>query len=164
MSLPRWFSRFVQKTVILVAVIMMSKLSFAQVVTQPNSPQPPLPTVRIKAGMFFITAELAREPSQRAMGLMWREKMPADHGMLFVFERADGHCFWMRNTPLALTIAWIADDGTIVSLADMQPKTEQSHCPIAPTRYALEMNQGWFAKKGLKEGSKLRAEGLFGSP
>lgn len=145
----RAFVCFLQRAALTISLLAMLQLSFAQV-TQQNSPQPPLPTTRIKAGMFVITAEVAKEPSQRAMGLMWREKMPADHGMLFVFDRADGHCFWMRNTPLPLTIAWIADDGTIVSLADMQPKTEQSHCPLAPARFALEMNQGWFAKKGSK--------------
>jgi uncharacterized membrane protein (UPF0127 family) len=157
----RAFVFLLQYAALTVSLATMPQLGFAQA-SQQNSPQPALPTTRIKAGMFVITAEVAKEPSQRAMGLMWREKMPADHGMLFVFDRADGHCFWMRNTPLPLTIAWITDDGTIVSLADMQPKSEQSHCPSVPARFALEMNQGWFAKKGLKQGSKLRAEGLFG--
>ncbi len=130
--------------------------------TSPDGPQPPLPTIKIKAGMFIATAELAKEPGQRSMGLMNRKTMEPDHGMLFVFDRADGHCFWMRNTLLPLSIAWLSEDGTIVTIAEMQPKSEDNHCPTAAAKYALEMNQGWFKKKGLKVGSKLKAPPLFG--
>jgi uncharacterized protein len=126
-----------------------------------SQPQAPLSTIKIKAGPHIITAEVAQEPSERAMGLMLRPTMPANHGMLFVFDRADIHCFWMRNTLLPLTIAWITDDGRIVDFADMQPQSDQSHCPKAPARFALEMNKGWFAAKGIKIGSTLAAEGVF---
>jgi uncharacterized membrane protein (UPF0127 family) len=75
--------------------------------------------------------------------------------MLFVFDEPSRLCFWMKNTLLPLTAAFIADDGTIVNLEDMKPKTLDSHCAIKPVRYVLEMNKGWFAKKGLKAGAKL---------
>ncbi len=126
-----------------------------------TEPQPTLATTKIKAGMHIITAELAREPRERATGMMWRTQMEPNHGMLFVFERADVHCFWMRNTLLPLSIAWIADDGTIVDIAEMTAKSEQNHCPKGPARFALEMNKGWFSAKGLKAGSKLTAADLF---
>ena len=64
-------------------------------------------------------------------------------------------CFWMKNTLLPLTAAFVADDGSIVNLADMQPQTEDSHCSTKPVRYVLEMNQGWFAKRGIQAGAKL---------
>jgi hypothetical protein len=75
--------------------------------------------------------------------------------MLFVFEDKSQQCFWMRNTIVPLTIAFIEDDGTIAQLADMAPKTEVNHCSQKPVRYALEMEQGWFAKRGLAAGAKI---------
>jgi uncharacterized membrane protein (UPF0127 family) len=86
---------------------------------------------------------------------MWRKEMPAQEGMLFVFEQAAGQCFWMRNTLIPLTAAFIADDGTIVNLADMQAQSDTSHCSGQPVRFVLEMNQGWFAKRGIRAGQKL---------
>lgn len=87
---------------------------------------------------------------------MHRKDMPTNEGMLFVFEQASEQCFWMKNTLIPLTAAFIADDGTVVNLADMQPLVLDSHCSAAPVRYVLEMNQGWFAKRGIKAGSKLK--------
>jgi uncharacterized membrane protein (UPF0127 family) len=81
--------------------------------------------------------------------------MPQQEGMLFVFEEPSLQCFWMKNTLLPLTAAFVADDGTIVNLADMKPQTTNSHCSTKPVRYVLEMNQGWFAKKGIKAGARL---------
>jgi len=121
-----------------------------------------LPTITLRAGMHQIQAQLAIEPEQRAIGLMHRRDMPQQEGMLFVFESRETQCFWMKNTPLPLTIAFLADDGRIVSLADMQPHDETSHCSKEPVRFALEMNQGWFAKRGLKPGMKLQGK-PFGS-
>ena len=128
-----------------------------------DAPQPPLPTVRLTAGgMHIIQAEVARSMSERATGMMWRTEMPVNAGMLFVFEDLSQHCFWMRNTLLPLSIAFIADDGTVVSLADMEPRSTKEHCAAKPVRYALEMNQGWFAKRGIKPGSRLQG-GPFSS-
>lgn len=114
-----------------------------------------LPVTALSAGMHRITAEVARTPGERAIGLMHRSSMPTHHGMLFVFEEPGVHCFWMRNTRLPLSIAFLGDDGSVVNIADMQPHSEVSHCPKQPVRYALEMNQGWFAKRGLKPGSRI---------
>jgi hypothetical protein len=118
--------------------------------------QPQLQTTALQAGMHMIRAEVARTPLQQQTGLMFRREMGPNEGMLFVFDQPGPRCFWMRNTLLPLTIAYIADDGGIVDLIDMQPLSEQSHCSSRPVRYALEMNQGWFAKRGIKPGFKLR--------
>lgn len=117
--------------------------------------QPPLPTVRLTAGFHVITAEAATTPASRAVGLMFRESLAPNHGMLFVFRDKETQCFWMRNTPLPLTIAFIDDDGTIVQLADMAPHSEASHCSRKPVRYALEMEQGWFDKRGVNPGTRI---------
>ena len=119
-------------------------------------PQFNLSRVELGAGMHRIDAQVAKAPHERQIGLMNRRTMPQQEGMLFVFEQPATQCFWMKNTPLPLTAAFIADDGTIVNLADMQPLVEDSHCSSKPVRYVLEMNQGWFDKKGLKAGSQLR--------
>jgi uncharacterized membrane protein (UPF0127 family) len=114
-----------------------------------------LPVVPLQAGMHLIQAEVASSPQQRAIGLMHRTAMPANAGMLFVFEQPGVQCFWMKNTLLPLTIAFLADDGTIVNLADMAPRALDSHCSAKPVRLALEMNVGWFAKRSLKAGDRL---------
>jgi len=114
-----------------------------------------LPRVKLSAGMHLIDAQVAATIEQRSTGLMFRRDMPQSEGMLFVFEQATVQCFWMKNTLLPLTAAFVANDGTIVNLADMKPKTTDSHCSKEPVRYVLEMNQGWFGKKGIKTGFKL---------
>jgi uncharacterized membrane protein (UPF0127 family) len=120
-----------------------------------TAPQLDLPKVTLKAGMHLIHAQVASTPEQRATGLMFRSEMPANEGMLFVFEESAGQCFWMKNTLLPLTAAFVADDGTIVNLADMKPRTLDSHCSAKPVRYVLEMHQGWFSKRGIQAGSRL---------
>lgn len=114
-----------------------------------------LPVVPLTAGMYAIQAEVAADDASRQQGLMFRKNMPANAGMLFVLEEKAGHCFWMKNTELPLSIAFLADDGTIVNIEDMQPHSEDNHCPKAAVRYALEMNQGWFAQKGIRAGAKI---------
>ena len=128
----------------------LGSLSHAQ-----NAPQTDLPRIKLSAGMHLIDAQVAAAPEQRATGLMFRKEMPSSEGMLFVFEQAAVQCFWMKNTLLPLTAAFVADDGTIVNLADMKPQSTDSHCSQQPVRYVLEMNKGWFGKKGIKAGFKL---------
>jgi uncharacterized protein len=128
------------------------------------APQPTLPKVDIQAGLHVIRAEVAADGTTRMFGLMMRERLGPNEGMLFVFDDKAAHCFWMRNTLLPLSIAFIEDDGSIVNIADMAPKTEDSHCPTRPVRYALEMEQGWFAKRGLQAGSKLVQPRFFKAP
>src|SRR5665647_518858 len=120
-----------------------------------NEPQIDLARIKLSAGIHVIDAQVAATPQQRSTGLMFRQNMPQSEGMLFVFEQAAPQCFWMKNTLLPLTAAFVADDGTIVNLADMKPQTTESHCSTQPVRYVLEMNQGWFNKKGIKAGFKL---------
>jgi uncharacterized membrane protein (UPF0127 family) len=120
-----------------------------------QDPQMDLPRVKLAAGMHQIDAQVAANNAQRATGLMHRKEMPQHEGMLFVFEQASVQCFWMKNTLLPLSAAFVADDGTIVNIEDMKPQTTDSHCSQKPVRYVLEMNQGWFAKKGIKPGARL---------
>ncbi|MBF5004524.1 DUF192 domain-containing protein [Diaphorobacter sp. NR2-3-3-1] len=120
-----------------------------------GAPQTTLPRTSITAGMYLIDAQVAMTPREREIGLMFRKDMPAQEGMLFIFEQPATQCFWMKNTLLPLTAAFVADDGTIVNLADMKPMTEDSHCSAKPVRYVLEMNVGWFDKRGIKAGTKL---------
>lgn len=134
-------------------------LTCAACLAQDGEPQMNLPRVELHAGMYRINAQVASTPRQREIGLMFRKQMPESEGMLFAFDTPGVQCFWMKNTRLPLTAAFVADDGRIVNLADMQPQTEDSHCSDEPVRYVLEMNQGWFAKKGFKGGTRL-----FGPP
>ena len=114
-----------------------------------------LQRITLTAGIHQIDTQVAVTPEQHAIGLMYRKEMPQYEGMLFAFQNPTKQCFWMKNTLLPLTAAFVADDGTIVNLEDMKPQTTDSHCSVKPVRYVLEMNQGWFAKKGLKAGAKL---------
>jgi uncharacterized membrane protein (UPF0127 family) len=123
-----------------------------------QEPQMNLPRVRLAAGMHQIDAQVARTPEQRATGLMHRKEMPQHEGMLFAFETPTRQCFWMKNTLLPLSIAFVADDGTIVNIDEMAPQTLDEHCSAKPVRYVLEMNKGWFAKKKIKAGDKLTGE------
>ena len=149
-------SRRLNATLALCALIIAALPAFAQ-----SGPQAPLPGVRLTAGMYIIQAEVALAPEERATGLMFRKEMASNAGMLFGFEQSALHCFWMSNTLLPLSIAFLADDGSIVNIADMKPQTTESHCAAKPVRFALEMNQGWFAKRGFKPGSRLQG-GPFG--
>ena len=115
-----------------------------------------LPRTELTAGMYLIHAEVADSFVTRMQGLMHRPSMGANEGMLFIFEEAGIQCMWMKNTLIPLSVAYLADDGTIVNVEDMKPQTEDSHCAKKPVRYALEMNVGWFSSKGLRPGTKVR--------
>jgi len=120
-----------------------------------GKPQLDLPRAQLNAGMHLIDAQVALSPLQRQIGLMHRREMAPNEGMLFVFEQPAVQCFWMKNTLLPLTAAFVEDDGRIVNLAHMTPLSEESHCSEKPVRYVLEMHQGWFEKRGIKPGSLL---------
>lgn len=125
-------------------------------------PQPALPRVQLQAGIHLIKAEVAADDRSRASGLMFRERLGPSEGMLFVFDSPGRQCFWMRNTKIPLSIAFLADDGSIVNVERMQPMSEDSHCSAKPVRFALEMSQGWFGKRGLGPGSRLAGpRGMF---
>lgn len=136
--------------ILLGALLAASGANHAQ-----EAPQTHLQRVRLTAGIHQIEAQLALSTDEHQIGLMHRKEMPQHEGMLFVFENPSRLCFWMKNTLIPLTAAFIADDGAIVNLEDMKPQSLNSHCSSKPVRYVLEMNRGWFAKKGLKAGSKI---------
>ena len=115
-----------------------------------------LPRTELSAGVHLIRAEVADNFVTRMQGLMNRPSMGANEGMLFIFDEPGIQCMWMKNTLIPLSVAYIADDGSIVNIEDMKPQTEDSHCTKKPVRFALEMNVGWFASKGLRPGAKLR--------
>ena len=140
---------YIKSLTVTAALLSVVTMSPAQ-----DGPQK-LPTTRLTAGFHLINAEVASTPEQRAIGLMHRPTMPANDGMLFVFERAGQQCFWMKNTLLPLSIAFLDDDGTVVNIEEMKPQTLDSHCSARPVRFALEMNQGWFSKRAIKPGAKI---------
>jgi uncharacterized membrane protein (UPF0127 family) len=103
-----------------------------------------------------IWVEVAKTPEERAKGLMHRKHLGKDDGMLFIFETEDVHGFWMKDTFVPLSIAFIDKAGFIVRITDMKPLTLESHPPPKPILYALEMNKGWFSTHGIKEGDVVR--------
>ncbi len=115
-----------------------------------------LPSIKLSAGMHVLQVEVAQTPQEHSVGLMFRKSMPMNDGMLFIFDRPGQQCFWMKNTLLPLAVAFIADDGSIVNIDAMKPQTLDGHCSAKEVRYVLEMNEGWFAKHGIKAGMKLR--------
>lgn len=115
-------------------------------------------TLPLTIGKQLFQVEVAATPRERERGLMVRKQLPANGGMLFVFEQAAPHCFWMHNTPLPLSIAFIDSQGRIVNLADMQPHSDDLHCARTNVRYALEVAQGGFAQRGITAGAQV--EGL----
>ncbi len=128
---------------------------FSPMATAQIKPASQFPTIELTAGIYLVKAEVAANEPDREQGLMYRTQLPANQGMLFIFEQPAGHCFWMKNTFLPLSIAFLADDGTIVNIERMAPQTESNHCPTQPVRFALEMNQGWFSEKGIKPGMRI---------
>jgi hypothetical protein len=149
----RWFSPEKQRdlTVVLFAFFM----SFVFVTAAYGQSNPTLPIKKLNAGMHVIQAEVAATPEARTTGLMYRKTLAPNHGMLFVFDQANVQCFWMRNTFIPLSIAFLQDDGTIVNIADMKPQSDDSHCSSKPVRLALEMEQGWFAARAMTPGKKI---------
>lgn len=128
---------------------------FGLAVTGTAWAQNSMPIIELTAGFHRIEAEVAANDPHRQLGLMNRQTMPTQRGMLFVFPQNNTHCMWMRNTLLPLSVAFVDDAGKIINIEDMQPQTEDNHCARRPARYALEMNLGWFAQRGLKPGLKL---------
>ena len=114
-----------------------------------------MPRLQVRAGIHVVQAEVAHTFDTRARGLMFRKSMGPNQGMLFVFQENAAHCMWMRNTLIPLAVAFLDANGTIINVEEMQPQTENSHCAARPAKYALEMNAGWFAQKGVRPGTQL---------
>ena len=121
-----------------------------------------LDSIKLTSGMHVLNVEVARTPTEHEIGLMFRKTMPTNDGMLFIFDRPGQQCFWMKNTLLPLSVAFISDDGSITNIEDMKPLTLDSHCSTREVRYVLEMNDGWFARRGIKPGMKLKGDPFKG--
>ena len=134
------------------AVLAGLMLCFGPALAQQTS----LPTATLNAGIHVIQAEVAGNAATRSQGLMRRKAMAQGAGMLFLFDESAAHCMWMKNTLIPLSVAFIDERGQIVNIADMQPLDETSHCASRPARYALEMNQGWFRKRGIAAGAVIQ--------
>lgn len=115
-----------------------------------------LPEITLVIGAHKLTAEVAATDATRSTGLMHRRMMPENRGMLFVFQSVERHGMWMMNTYLPLSVAFIDSEGTIINIADMEPHTQNTHGAARPAKYALEMNKGWFRKRGVKPGEKVQ--------
>ncbi len=113
------------------------------------------PAISLNAGIHVIRAEVAATEAQRQQGLMYREKMGTNEGMLFLFGAPAGVCMWMKNTLIPLSVAFIDETGKIVNIEDMEPQTLDSHCAKKPVMYALEMNRGWFKQRNIRPGSVI---------
>ncbi len=115
-----------------------------------------LPVATLNAGIHVIRAEVANNFETRARGLMYRESLGPNQGMLFIFPEEDRHCMWMKNTLIPLSVAFIDAKGQVINVAEMQPHSEQSHCAARPAIYALEMTKGWFSGKGVRPGTMIQ--------
>ena len=121
-----------------------------------------MPEIPLTIAGHKLIAEVAATDPERMQGLMHRRMMPENRGMVFVFTSVDKHAMWMKNTYLPLSVAFIDSNGILTNIEEMQPQTLDSHGAVKAVRYALEMNLGWFAKRGIKAGAKV--EGLEKAP
>lgn len=113
-------------------------------------------TTRLVVNGVDVTAEIADTPALRERGLMERDSLPENHGMLFVYPDEQERSFWMRNTPLALDIAFLDRNGTIINIATMEPHNDASTTSRRPAMYALEMEAGWFEANGVEAGARVQ--------
>jgi uncharacterized membrane protein (UPF0127 family) len=111
--------------------------------------------MQLLAGDYAIDARVARTAEQRALGLMHRAEMAPDEGMLFICDDCAVQSFWMKDTPVPLSIAFLAEDGTIVHIEDMEPHSLESHACEHPVRHVLEVPRGWFRERGIGPGTRV---------
>jgi uncharacterized membrane protein (UPF0127 family) len=141
---------------------MKSLLAAAALTVAWNTARAELPEVVLTIRGHKLTAEVAHTEATRSKGLMHRRMLPENRGMLFVFERIDRHAMWMMNTYIPLSVAFLDAQGVVINIADMTPHTTNAHGAAQPAKFALEMNQGWFAKRGIGPGARL--DGLDKAP
>ena len=123
-----------------------------------------LPEIGLSIAGHKLVAEVAANDSQRSTGLMHRRMLPENRGMLFVFPDEAFHSMWMMNTYVPLSVAFLDREGTIINIEDMQPQTKNTHSAKKPAKYALEMNLGWFSKRGIKPGTRIEGIERAGPP
>jgi len=121
----------------------------------PGRAEAPLKALQLKVAGHALRAEVAATVEQRMKGLMFREKLGTNDGMLFVFDEPGYHAMWMKNTPLPLSVAFVDGEGRILNIIDMEPHTLDQHAAAGPARYAIETNKGWFAQRRIKPGDKV---------
>lgn len=126
-------------------------LAFAFAAPAPAAPR----FIPVKVAGHALRVEVAATVEQRMQGLMFRTKLGADDGMLFVFDEPGYHSMWMKNTPLPLSVAFVDGEGRILNILDMEPQTLDSHYAAGPARFAIETHKGWFARRGIKAGDKV---------
>jgi uncharacterized protein len=114
-----------------------------------------LPRMELTAGDHCLQVYVARSAEERAQGLMHRREMAPDEGMLFVCGTRKILSFWMKDTPLPLSIAFLREDGTVLKIADLEPHDLEGESSEHPVRFVLEVNQGWFEERGLGPGAKF---------
>ncbi len=114
-----------------------------------------LPTHELKLAEKTLTVEVAATPAARSQGLMFRESLPEDHGMLFIWPREQWIAMWMKNTAIPLSVAFIDGEFRILNIADMEPFSTQRHASSAPALFALEVQRGWFERNGIGAGDSL---------
>jgi uncharacterized membrane protein (UPF0127 family) len=157
----------VVKAISAVAACLTLGIGTVAMAQVPKSDTPPatfkqfgqFPEIELSAGLNVIHAEVAANDADREQGLMYRKSLRPNSGMLFVFDDSAGHCFWMENTAIPLSIAFIAEDGTVTDIAEMAAETTNNHCPTRAVRYALEMEKGWFAQHGVTPGMQIKRMG-----
>lgn len=154
-SLRSWIARCVA-VVAIPAACLGATAALAQALPAGAKQPSEFPRAKLTAGMFVIDAAVAANDADREQGLMYRTQLAPNEGMLFVFGETAVHCFWMKNTLIPLSIAFIRADGTITDIDEMQAETTNNHCPRNNGAYALEMSKGWFASKGIKPGMKIQ--------
>jgi hypothetical protein len=133
----------------IITVALSAHISLAQSL-------PKFPAISLTAGVYVIKAEVASTEAQREQGLMFREKMGTNEGMVFLFDSPSSVCMWMKNTLIPLSVAFLDKDGKIINIEDMEPQTTEAHCAKKPAQYALEMNRGWFKQKNIKPNSVIK--------
>ena len=138
-------------TLIVAAMLAFSATAHAQ-----------LPEIALAINDHKLTAEVAHMEATRTEGLMHRRILPENRGMLFVFRETAIHAMWMMNTHIPLSVAFIDGNGIIINIEDMEPHTRDTHPAAKPVKYALEVNRGWFRKRGIKPGAKI--EGIERAP
>ncbi|MBI1965104.1 MAG: DUF192 domain-containing protein [Betaproteobacteria bacterium] len=140
-----------RRTLLLAVMAVAAPLALAQ-----------LPEISVTVDGHPLTAEVAHTDATRTRGLMHRRMLPENRGMLFVFAETALHAMWMENTYVPLSVAFLDENGVIVNIADMRPHTRDTHPALRPAKYALEVNQGWFRKRGIGPGA--RVEGIGRAP
>ncbi len=144
--LPAVFSRSVARRMLAAAILAAAALAQAQA---------PLPVIQVKVAGHALRVEVVATAEQRSRGLMFRDKLGKNDGMLFVFDEPGYHAMWMKNTPLPLSVAFLDGEGRILNIADMAPETLDPHAAAGPARYAIETNRGWFAARKVKAGDRV---------